>query len=129
MAKHSARTRFQPLRDGRDHTDRRKIGAQPSERPFPQLGPRGLAERVLVHTDAAACERRGVRGVVTVVRARDIKEVRMLCLVAAPEGIERVGQAYGDVANYAAALDERLNKDGYILPGLGDAGDRLFGTR
>lgn len=52
-----------------------------------------------------------------------------LCLVAAPEGVERSGTAHPDVQIYTAALDRQLNENGYILPGLGDAGDRLFGTR
>jgi uracil phosphoribosyltransferase len=55
--------------------------------------------------------------------------VRLLCLVAAPEGVERLLAAHPDVHIFAAALDRELNANGYILPGLGDAGDRLFGTR
>lgn len=55
--------------------------------------------------------------------------VHFLCLVAAPEGVRRLAAAHGDVPIYAAALDRELNQQGYILPGLGDAGDRLFGTR
>jgi uracil phosphoribosyltransferase len=55
--------------------------------------------------------------------------IRFLCLVAAPEGVRRLGKAHPDVQVYAAALDRELNSQGYILPGLGDAGDRLFGTR
>ena len=55
--------------------------------------------------------------------------IRFLCLVAAPEGVQRLAQAHPDVLIYAAALDRELNEQGYILPGLGDAGDRLFGTR
>ncbi len=55
--------------------------------------------------------------------------IRFLCLVAAPEGVRRLGKAHPDVPVYAAALDRELNAQGYILPGLGDAGDRLFGTR
>jgi uracil phosphoribosyltransferase len=54
--------------------------------------------------------------------------VRLLCVVAAPEGVARLGAAHPDVAVFAAALDERLNEHGYIVPGLGDAGDRCFGT-
>ena len=56
------------------------------------------------------------------------KRIRFLCLVAAPEGVRRMQEAHPDVAVYAAALDRELNDKGYILPGLGDAGDRLFGT-
>ena len=52
-----------------------------------------------------------------------------MCLVAAPEGVERLCRDHPDVPVYAAALDERLNEIGYIVPGLGDAGDRLFGTK
>jgi len=55
--------------------------------------------------------------------------IRVLCLVAAPEGVEAMGSRHPDVPVYAAALDRQLNQQGYILPGLGDAGDRLFGTR
>src|SRR5215212_1581143 len=55
--------------------------------------------------------------------------IRFLCLVAAPEGVQRLAEKHGDVIVYCAALDRELNEQGYILPGLGDAGDRLFGTR
>ncbi|MDQ8182616.1 uracil phosphoribosyltransferase [Pelagicoccus sp. SDUM812005] len=56
------------------------------------------------------------------------KTIRFMCLVAAPEGVEALRQAHPDIEVFAAALDEGLNGDAYILPGLGDAGDRLFGT-
>jgi uracil phosphoribosyltransferase len=55
--------------------------------------------------------------------------IRFLCLVAAPQGVRRLSEAHPDVQIYCAALDRELNSVGYILPGLGDAGDRLFGTR
>ena len=55
--------------------------------------------------------------------------IKVLCLVAAPEGVAKLAETHPEVEIYAAALDERLNENGYILPGLGDAGDRLFGTR
>jgi uracil phosphoribosyltransferase len=55
--------------------------------------------------------------------------IRFLCLVAAPEGVRRLAAAHPDVTVFCAALDRELNPQGYILPGLGDAGDRLFGTR
>ena len=57
------------------------------------------------------------------------RSIRFLCVVAAPEGVERMLRAHPDVPVYAAALDRELNEHGYILPGLGDAGDRIFGTR
>ena len=55
--------------------------------------------------------------------------IKFLCVVAAPEGVTRLREAHPDVPIIAAALDRELNQNGYILPGLGDAGDRLFGTR
>lgn len=57
-----------------------------------------------------------------------VKHIKFVCLIAAPEGIERMQSEHPDVAIYAAAIDERLNEKGYIVPGLGDAGDRQFGT-
>lgn len=57
------------------------------------------------------------------------KQIKLMCLVAAPEGINVVNGAHPDVEIYAAAVDERLNDHGYIVPGLGDAGDRIFGTK
>jgi uracil phosphoribosyltransferase len=57
------------------------------------------------------------------------RRIRFLCLVAAPEGVRAMQDAHPEVPVYAAALDRELNEYGYILPGLGDAGDRIFGTR
>jgi uracil phosphoribosyltransferase len=58
-----------------------------------------------------------------------VKKIKFMCLVAAPEGVESFTKIFPDIPIYAAALDEQLNEEGYILPGLGDAGDRLFGTK
>lgn len=66
---------------------------------------------------------------IDMLKAAGCTSIRGLFLVAAPEGIERVRQAHADVDLYVAAVDERLNEQGYILPGLGDAGDKIFGTR
>lgn len=57
------------------------------------------------------------------------QSIKFCCLVAAPEGVKVLQEAHPEIDIYAAALDERLNENGYILPGLGDAGDRLFGTK
>jgi uracil phosphoribosyltransferase len=66
---------------------------------------------------------------VSSLKKRGATRVRLVCLVAAPEGVQRMLEAHPDVQVYTAALDRQLNEHGYILPGLGDAGDRLFGTR
>ena len=63
-----------------------------------------------------------------VIKREGGKNIQFLCLVAAPEGVDTYAQAHPDVPIYTAALDRELNEKGYILPGLGDAGDRIFGT-
>lgn len=62
------------------------------------------------------------------VKDRGAKDIKFVCLVAAPEGVKALQEAHSDVEIYVAAVDEKLNEKGYIVPGLGDAGDRLFGT-
>lgn len=62
-------------------------------------------------------------------KKRGATNIRFVCLVAAPEGVEKLQAAHPDVDIYTASLDEKLNEHGYIVPGLGDAGDRLFGTK
>ncbi|HEY7637930.1 MAG TPA: uracil phosphoribosyltransferase [Gemmatimonadales bacterium] len=66
---------------------------------------------------------------ITALKEAGARRIRFLCLVAAPEGVRRMAGVHPDVGIFAAALDRELNEHGYILPGLGDAGDRLFGTR
>ena len=66
---------------------------------------------------------------IQLLKARGIKKIRFLCLIAAPEGVEALKNAHPDVDIYIGALDERLNENGYIFPGLGDAGDRIYGTK
>jgi uracil phosphoribosyltransferase len=65
---------------------------------------------------------------VDLLKERGARDVQLLCVVAAPEGVHRMAEAHPDVRVVTAALDERLNEVGYIVPGLGDFGDRLFGT-
>ena len=62
-------------------------------------------------------------------KAAGCKQIRGIFLVAAPEGLAKVEEAHPDVDIYVAAIDDRLNENGYILPGLGDAGDKIFGTK
>ena len=66
---------------------------------------------------------------IQLLKNRGIERIRFLCLIAAPEGVEALKAAHPDVDIYIGALDERLNENGYILPGLGDAGDRIYGTK
>ncbi|GGJ10899.1 uracil phosphoribosyltransferase [Alicyclobacillus cellulosilyticus] len=66
---------------------------------------------------------------ITAVKERGASSIKLMCLVAAPEGIRRVQETHPDVDIYTAAIDDCLNDHGYIVPGLGDAGDRLFGTK
>ena len=62
-------------------------------------------------------------------KEKGCKSIHFMCIIAAPEGIQAMSQAHPDVDVYVGALDERLNDHGYIVPGLGDAGDRIFGTK
>lgn len=66
---------------------------------------------------------------IQMLKDRGVKDIRLMCLVAAPEGVDTVNKAHSDVKIYTAAVDECLNEHGYIVPGLGDAGDRIFGTK
>jgi len=91
--------------------------------------PYGAADRVFLVLDPMlATGGSAVQGVSTLKEA-GARTIRFVCLVAAPEGIERMLGAHPDVRVFAAAVDRELNASGYILPGLGDAGDRLFGTQ
>ncbi len=66
---------------------------------------------------------------IDLLKKRGIEKIRFLCLIAAPEGVKRLQEAHPDVDIYIGALDTKLNEHGYILPGLGDAGDRIYGTK
>ena len=66
---------------------------------------------------------------ISMLKAKGVNSIRLMCLVAAPEGVAKVQADHPDVDIYAAGLDECLNEHAYIVPGLGDAGDRIFGTK
>ena len=66
---------------------------------------------------------------ITQIKTRGPRRIKFMCIIAAPEGLKALTDAHPDVDVYCAALDEKLNENGYILPGLGDAGDRIFGTK
>lgn len=66
---------------------------------------------------------------IDLLKKNGVKNIKFMCLLSAPEGVKAVNEAHPDVPIYTAALDEHLNEHGYIVPGLGDAGDRIFGTK
>lgn len=90
--------------------------------------PRGLAESWVIVVDPMLATGGSAAEAVRIVKEEGGSSIRFLCLVAAPEGIDVFTRAHPDVPIYAAAVDRQLNEQGYILPGLGDAGDRIFGT-
>ncbi|MFN3347046.1 MAG: uracil phosphoribosyltransferase [Candidatus Bipolaricaulaceae bacterium] len=90
--------------------------------------PQNLAEALVIVVDPMLATGGSAVHAVQVVKERGGRDIRFLCLVAAPEGVRAMAQAHPDVLVYAAALDRELDSHGYIRPGLGDAGDRLFGT-
>jgi len=91
--------------------------------------PADIAERELIVTDPMLATGGSASAAIRFLKQRGAKHIRLMCLIAAPEGIARVQRDHGDVDIYVAAVDERLNDHGYIVPGLGDAGDRLLGTK
>jgi uracil phosphoribosyltransferase len=91
--------------------------------------PPDLADRQVLVVDPMLATGGSAVDAINLLKERGARVIRLMILIAAPEGIRRVQDAHPDVAIYTAAVDERLNDHGYILPGLGDAGDRLYGTR
>jgi uracil phosphoribosyltransferase len=90
--------------------------------------PRDLDAGPVVLVDPMLATGGSAASAIAMLRGAGARDLRMICLVAAPEGVRRLLDADPDVRIYAAALDERLDERGYIVPGLGDAGDRLYGT-
>jgi uracil phosphoribosyltransferase len=91
--------------------------------------PADVAERLVIVMDPMLATGNSAIAAIERLKQRDVKEIRFVCLLAAPEGIERLRGAHPDVGIWTAAIDARLNDHGYIVPGLGDAGDRMFGTK
>jgi uracil phosphoribosyltransferase len=91
--------------------------------------PEHMHERDCIIVDPMLATGNSAVAAVAKVKATGPRTVKMMCLLAAPEGIATLHEAHPDVPIWCAAVDERLNDHGYILPGLGDAGDRLFGTK
>ncbi len=91
--------------------------------------PAHLDERVVIAVDPMLATGNSSVAAIDLLKASGAKNIRFLCLLAAPEGVARMKEAHPDVPIVTASLDERLNELGYILPGLGDAGDRMYGTK
>ena len=91
--------------------------------------PQGIEERLVIIVDPMLATGGSASDAITMVKARGAKSVMLMCLVSAPEGVKKVQEDHPDVDIYCAALDEKLNEHAYIVPGLGDAGDRIFGTK
>lgn len=91
--------------------------------------PSDVAERDLIVLDPMLATGGSAAAAITFLKDRGAKSIKLVNLIAAPEGIKLVAEAHPDVEIYVASVDEKLNDHGYIVPGLGDAGDRLFGTK
>jgi uracil phosphoribosyltransferase len=91
--------------------------------------PEDIAERVVIVVDPMLATANSASAAIQKLKERGARDIRFVCLLAAPEGIERFQRAQPGIPIFTAAIDEYLNDHGYIVPGLGDAGDRLYGTK
>ena len=91
--------------------------------------PKGLEDAVVMVVDPMLATGGSAVAALDAIKARGAKNIKLVCLVGVPEGVKAVQTAHPDVDIYLAAMDDHLNERGYIVPGLGDAGDRIFGTK
>ena len=91
--------------------------------------PSDIAERDVIVLDPMLATGGSASAAIQFIKNYEVKHIKLMNIIAAPEGVERIRKDHPDVAIYCAALDEKLNDHGYIVPGLGDAGDRIFGTK
>ncbi len=91
--------------------------------------PPDITERDVIVVDPMLATGGSAVAAITFLQEVGVKHIKLMCIIAAPEGVEAVQKAHPEVNIYAAALDDHLNEHGYIVPGLGDAGDRIFGTK
>ena len=91
--------------------------------------PQDLSDRTVIMMDPMLATGNSACAAAALLKSRGALDIRFVCLLAAPEGIEHFQQDHPDIPVWTAAVDEKLNDHGYILPGLGDAGDRMFGTK
>lgn len=91
--------------------------------------PSDIDEREVIVLDPMLATGGSAIDAITIIKKHNPKSIKFMCIIAAPEGMEALTKAHPDVQIYCAAMDENLNDHGYIVPGLGDAGDRIFGTK
>ncbi len=91
--------------------------------------PTGIEDKVVMVTDPMLATGGSASDAITMIKKRGCKKIKLLCIIAAPEGLKKVAEDHPDVEIFISTLDRQLNEKGYILPGLGDAGDRIFGTK
>ncbi len=91
--------------------------------------PNGMEDAIVMIVDPMLATGGSAVDAIEAVKKRGAKQIKLVCLVGAPEGVKAVQNAHPEVDLYLAALDDHLNEHGYIVPGLGDAGDRIFGTK
>lgn len=91
--------------------------------------PKDIADREVLILDPMLATGGSGCDAVQMIKEKGVKKIKFLCIIAAPEGIKKMQEEHPDVEIYCAKVDERLNEIGYIVPGLGDAGDRIFGTK
>lgn len=91
--------------------------------------PNDVAERDVIILDPMLATGGSAAAAITFIKNKGVKNIKLMCIIGAPEGLARIEKEHPDVEVYLAVLDEKLNDHGYIVPGLGDAGDRIFGTK
>lgn len=91
--------------------------------------PKDIKDRTVILVDPMLATGGSAADAITILKKREVGHIKFMCLVAAPEGVAKVQELHPDVDIFTAALDERLNENAYIVPGLGDCGDRIFGTK
>ncbi len=91
--------------------------------------PKGIEDKVVMVVDPMLATGGSAKDAIKLLKKHGCKKIKLMSIIAAPEGVEKVAEAHPDVEIYVSTLDRCLNENGYILPGLGDAGDRIFGTK
>ena len=91
--------------------------------------PEGIEKREVILLDPMLATGGSAEDAIELLKSKGVGKIKFLCIIAAPEGLKRVTEKYPDVKIYTSCIDEKLNNNKYIVPGLGDAGDRIFGTK